>query len=169
MLLLFPQLRSRLQKCLEIVFVPFVLEQINLGQKLLLFLLKLGNLLLEFVRIHLVLPEHLHILMAGLELGLQILVHSQSVAHVLVNHKLIRNLQRHQEFSCIGFAAKIRHPGKHPPKHMLKCLFFSVDHIAAEVRIKVTGVSKHLKEPTHSLFCFVLGLFLKVDGLMGFV
>lgn len=166
LLLLLTKLGGGVEQLLEISRVPTVLEHVDLREKLLFFLLKLSDLLLELCWVHTLLSECLSVRVNGLELSLQILVSLASGAHVLVVHELVRDLERHQELSCVRLSLQVLQPAKKPEEDVLESLLVTVDDIAAKVWVKVAGVAKHFQEATHSLFSLLLRLLLHVDGLV---
>ena len=134
-----------------------------------LLLLELGDFLLELRWVHAVIPEILRVLMHGLELSLQILIGLQSVSHVFVVHKLVGNLEGHQELSSVCLSLEIWQAGTKPIENVVEGALLSMDHISHEIRIEVAWVAKDFKEATNALFGLLLGLFLHVDGLVDFV
>jgi hypothetical protein len=89
LLLLLSQLRGRLQESLEILLVALSLKQVDLGEQLLLLLLKLGYLLLEVSGVHGLRAKTLHTHMSGLELSLQVLINLEGVTHLIVNEEFV--------------------------------------------------------------------------------
>jgi len=136
---------------------------VDLSKQLLFFLLKLGNLLLKFVGIHAFSTQVFHVLMNSTELSLQISVDLHSVAHIFIDHKFIRDLQRHQETGCVSFAWKIRQASQHPEKNMLQGALLTMDNITAEVRVVIRRIAQHFEETTDALLGLVLRLLLQVD------
>ena len=92
---------------LEVVGVPAVLEQVDLGQQLLLFLLQLCDFLFQLCWVHTILAKGLGVGMHSLELRLQVLVDLECVAHVLVVHILVRDLKGYQELGSVRLSSEV--------------------------------------------------------------
>ena len=106
-LLLLSELGSGLEECLEVLGVPSVLEEVDLRQQLLSFLLQLSDLFLELGRVHALITEGFCVLMNRLEFSLQVLIALHGVAHLVIDHVFVRDLERHQELCGVGFPAQI--------------------------------------------------------------
>jgi len=148
---------------LEILLVAFVLEQVDLGQELLLLLLKLVDLFLEFSWIHTFNSHLVNILMGSLELSLEIFISLEGLSHLIVSQELVWDLKRHQEFSGVCSSLQFWKFGYNPEKKMLNSLLFSMDNISLEVRVKVAWIAEDLQEAADSLLGLVLRLSLDIN------
>jgi len=83
--LLLSELWSGIQQGFEVLLVALNLECVDLGQKLLFFLIKLGNFLLELSWVHAFLSHLVNILMSSLEFSLEILILLESDSHFFIN------------------------------------------------------------------------------------
>lgn len=90
------------------MFVAFVLEQVDLRQKLLLFLVKLSDFFLELCWVHALLSHLVNVLMSGLELSLEIFVVLEGLSHLLIDQELIWDIKWDQVFGGIGSSLKFR-------------------------------------------------------------
>ena len=90
------------------MFVAFVLEQVDLRQKLLLFLVKLSDLFLELCWVHALLSHLVNVLMSGLELSLEIFVVLEGLSHLFIDQELIWYIKWYQVFGGIGSSLKFR-------------------------------------------------------------
>ena len=167
--LLLSELRGGVEELLEVLRITSVLEKVNLGQELLLLLLKLSNLLLQFGWVHALLSQGLSVRMDGLKLSLQVLVNLEDVSHILVVHILIWNLERHKELGCVGLSGEILETTEKPVENVLKGALFSMDNVAAVVWVEITGVAQDLQKATYTLLSLLLSLLLHIDGLVRFI
>ena len=108
LLLFFPKLRCGLEESFEVLFVAFVLEQVDLCQKLLLFLVKLGDLFLQLSWVHAFLSHLVNVLMSGLELSLEIFVVLEGLSHLFIDQELIWDIKWYQIFGGICSSLKFR-------------------------------------------------------------
>lgn len=111
----------------------------------------------------------INILMGGLELSLEVLVHLESFSHFFVSQELIRNIKWNQKFSCVGSSEKLGHFRDEPVQKMLDGLFLAMNDISLERWVEVAWIPEHFEEATDSLLCFVLSFMLDIYGEMRFV
>jgi hypothetical protein len=145
------------------LLVAFVLEQVDLSQKLLLLLLKLVDLFLEFSWVHAFNSHLVNILMCSLELSLEIFVSLEGLSHLIISQVLVWDLERHQEFGSVCSSLQFWKLRDNPEKKMLDSLLFSMDNIPLEVRVKVAWITKDLQEAADSLLGLVLSLSLDIN------
>jgi hypothetical protein len=107
--LLFAQLRGSFKKSLEVFFVAFVFEEIDLCEELFLLLLQLSDLFLQLSRIHAFGAHLLNILMSCLELSLEVFVDLEGLPHIIIDKELIWDLKRNQEFGSISSSLELWH------------------------------------------------------------
>jgi len=102
----------------------------------------------------------------GPELGLQVLVHLEGLAHLFVSEELVWDLERHQELSGVGTALKLWQLAHEPEEEVLDRPLLAVDDVPLEVGVEVRRVAQHLQEANHTFLGLVLSLPLDIYGLM---
>jgi hypothetical protein len=107
LLLFLAQLAGGFEEGLEVILVALIFEKVDLGEELLFLLFELGNLFLELVRVHGVRAETLDVLVDGAELGLQVAVQINGVAHVFICSELVGDGEGHEELGGVGFALEV--------------------------------------------------------------
>jgi hypothetical protein len=107
LLLFLTQFRGGVKKELEVLRIATALEEVDLGQQLFFLLLKLSDLLFKLSGVHALLSEGLSVRVHGLELRLKVLVDLKSVAHIIIVHKLIRDLKWYEELCSVCFSLQV--------------------------------------------------------------
>jgi hypothetical protein len=101
--------------------------------------------------------------MGSLEFGLQVLVVLEGVLHLLVDQELVRDLQWHEELSCVGPSLQLWELCDEPMQQMLHGLLLTMNNISLERWIEIAGIAKDFKESADSLLGLVLSLTLNIN------
>ena len=169
LLLLFSELRSRLQQSLEVLLVALVFEQVDLGQELLFLLLQLCDFFLQLSWVHAFVPHLIDVLVCCDELSLQVFIDLEGLVHVIISQELVWDLERHKEFGGLTSSLELWKLGDDPEEEMLNSLLLTVHDISLELRGEVAWVAHNFQEPADSLLSLVLGFPLDVDCQMCFI